>query len=265
MNTGPFSKIQGSRPFGFTLLETLLALGIALALLVVVLYFYQQTTSFRSQLLKEMDRVTAVSKVMNLMTTELRSALRHEKHKVGLRGGRDFIQILSVGIPHTAAWNAGVDDPLQPPATDLRQVGYFMGGFHEEEIWVPGLVRWEEPLLDVRESEGEAEEEAPVENPPYSLFDASPVMAEIQHVRFRYWDGVGWWEHWDFIDLPYAVEISMATRPQPEDTPPQEPPETLYQRVVYIPGSMNSFAAPTPDRLDDLVEDEKDPTAGGLE
>ena len=68
-------QLNGRRSAGFTLIEVILAIVIALAILVVVLHFYQQATNLREQVIAETEKVGAARLLMDRITGELRSAL----------------------------------------------------------------------------------------------------------------------------------------------------------------------------------------------
>ena len=76
-NLNPESNSQQTRRgrLGFTLLEIALAVTIAIGIMVVALFFYEQSARLRKDALEEMDRITAVRLVMDRLSSELRCAV----------------------------------------------------------------------------------------------------------------------------------------------------------------------------------------------
>lgn len=60
VSPGVVGRSRGQARAAFTLIEVILAIVISLGMLVVVLFFYQQTANFRAQLVEETERLTAV-------------------------------------------------------------------------------------------------------------------------------------------------------------------------------------------------------------
>src|SRR2546421_5016576 len=87
----------------FTLLEVILAVIIAVGMLLVVLYFYQQAADLRTQLLDQTDRLSVARLLMDRITSELRTTRRHSYFQGAFIGESDFIQFIKAGIPSRAA------------------------------------------------------------------------------------------------------------------------------------------------------------------
>ena len=71
---------------GFTLLEVILAVSIAIGIMTVALYFYQQSSMLRKDALEEMERIAAVRLVMDRLGMELRCAVNGSELLPGLTG-----------------------------------------------------------------------------------------------------------------------------------------------------------------------------------
>ncbi len=214
---------------GFTLLEVVLAVSVALGLLTAMFGFYRHTTRVESAVTDEVERVGAVRAVMRLLTRELRSAYVVRFLGQGLEGAGGQIRLASLTLPTGAVWiEQGVTEtsPL-PPQHDVQIVGYRLRYVENEEgdLIVAGLERTCQRILTPREAE-EAEEIA-----------VMLVTPHIKFLRLRYWDGSAWTETWQGNDLPGAVEIVLGYRPRPEDTEPEEYPYETHRRVVAIPSA----------------------------
>jgi len=286
---------------GFTLIETVLAIGIAIGMMVVVLYFYQQTSSARSALLQETEKITAIRRIMDRITADLRGAIRDDYLQMGILGGPDYIQMLTPQIPPLQPWNVPREEAGNSfyPQSDLVEIGYVMRSVSEGTNSVPGLMRWQEPFLEsaalldedilqdpvgisstnftsvatnAAPGEDSVALEAEDSNGPSFLLE-SPVLPQIRFLRFRYYDGVSWWDSWEFTDLPLGVEITLASEPMPEEEKDgffsdedllleeedrffldefmsdEEASPEIFRRIVYLPGSMASFQASVADPL----------------
>jgi len=214
---------------GFTLLEVVLAVSLALGLLAAMFGFYRHTTRVESAVTEEVERVGAVRAVMRLLTRELRSAYVVRFLGQGLDGAGDRIQLASLTLPSGAVWiEQGVTEtsPL-PPQRDVQIVGYRLRYVENEEgdLVVAGLERTCQRVLTPREAEEQEE---------IAVMLVTPC---IKFIRLRYWDGAAWAEVWQGNDLPRAVEIVLGHRPLPEDTEPEEYPYETYRRVVAIPSA----------------------------
>ena len=84
---------------GFTLLEVVLAVTIAIGIMVVALYFYEQSTRLRKDALEEMDRITAVRLVMDRLSSELRCAVPGSDLLAGVKGSASSIEFIRLDPP----------------------------------------------------------------------------------------------------------------------------------------------------------------------
>ncbi|MFO8014435.1 MAG: hypothetical protein R6X20_14145 [Phycisphaerae bacterium] len=214
---------------GFTLLEVVLAVGLTLAILVGLFRFYGHTTRVKTMVTAEVERVSAVRAVMQLLTRELRSAHVVRFLGQGLDGGSGRVRLATATLPSGAVWiEQGMTEtsPL-PPQHDVRLVGYRLRYVETEEgdLVVAGLERTCQTLLTARETEEGRQ------------IDVALLTPHVRFLRLRYWDGAAWTESWQAGDLPAAVEIVLGFEPLPEDVEPAEYPYATYRRVVAIPGA----------------------------
>ena len=84
---------------GFTLLEVVLAVTIAIGIMVIALYFYQQSSTLRKEALEEMDRITAVRLVMDRLSSELRCAVAGSGLLTGVSGSASSIEFVRLDPP----------------------------------------------------------------------------------------------------------------------------------------------------------------------
>lgn len=250
MFCNPDAFLRTARRRGFTLVEVILAIGIATGLLVVALVFYSQATHLRAQLVSEAERLSAVRLVMDRMVTDLHAAF--EQPQIGFTGSMDSMEFVVARAPDPAGTAAAA--VRWAPMGDLRKVSYYLtASLQGTNFVVTGLDRTEEPLvtkLAAPAAGGGAAGAGPVTAssvaPMPSVVatagtNAVPVVTEpladaIRHARFRYWDGTLWLEAWDAPGLPVAVEISLGLEPLPENELAADYPHEVFRRVVILPG-----------------------------
>jgi type II secretory pathway pseudopilin PulG len=231
----------------FTLLEVILALTIAVGIIVVLLFFYQQASNLRNQVLEETERISAIRLVMDLITSELRTTRFDPAFTQAFAGRSNSIQFIKTDMPSFAAWTGG-ELGRGPADSDLKLVRYYMESFDETNI--VGLVRSEEPLVHLHSTAMEDEQES---------FLSEELIGEIRFLQFRYWNGVQWVDSWRSASLPTAVEITLAAEPvELQDlAPDQQFPLEAFRRVISLPVRTGSDStAPNADYDDELEEDE---------
>lgn len=217
----------------FTLVEVVLAVVIAIGILVVALFFYQQSSSFRGQLLEETERISTVRLLMDRITAELRTAHNLDSFQKPLTGESNFIQFVRTDLPALADWTGGPMGRSASPETDLKVISYRLDVTDGTNI--AGLLRSEEPLVGARtiipDTNGMVETNRPANSA------ALPVSQAIRFVQFRYWDGSAWLEAWNSSYLPKGVEVNLGFEmPEPEVETNSLPAE-VFRRIVYLPGS----------------------------
>ncbi len=225
-------------PAGFTLLEVLLAIAIASAILAAVMFFYQQTSDLRVQLLQETQRISTVRLLMDRITSDLRCAYNHASPQDTLVGNATSITFVKTDVPSRSVWNIGAYGRLIRPETDLRRVSYSLSSVSEgTNTTIAGLDRVEKPLVEphVTVEAQMNSTNAPTETAVAT--NAPPLTDAIQFLHFRYWDGANWLESWDKGQLPLGVEVNLGWEPLPDDSLVEEYPYELFRRVIFLPGS----------------------------
>lgn len=250
-----------SRPFGrspvaaFTLVEVILAILIMVAILSVVLYFYQYIADLRKRALDESEQVSVVRLFMEQITTELRLARTSENPYAPFEGGPDFISFLTTSLPGANRTPGALTNT--PAGNTLRLIYYGLTvGTNSESA--TGLDRSEEPFgrppapVSTNGIPGKAGE-VPAEKKSVSLTfdeqaDSNPAQVplaappagltdQIRFLRFRYWDGAAWQDSWSSTDLPMGVEVTVGKEPLSKEEAPDDYPFEIFQRVIHLPAS----------------------------
>ncbi len=215
--------VCGRHRRGFTLFEAALALGLGLALVALMLTFYDHILGIRTSIMDEVDFLKMKRLVMEDLTDQLRAAVPLEG---GVGGGENAIQITTARLPGPAAWAEPTitEEPL-PAESDLAEVVYRLRIVEDEygDLVVVGVERVLRKVLRARLIEETAQAEVVL------------LSDRIKFLYFRYWDGAAWLPNWGGGDAPLAVEINLGVEPLPEDTDPEEYPYEVYRRVVYVP------------------------------
>lgn len=99
----PGRSSSGPAVPGFTLVEVLLAIGIASALLVSAMLFYRQAADLRTQILTESDRLATMRRVLDRMASDLRSAQVLPRREDGFSGGSNWMSFARLTIPSQEA------------------------------------------------------------------------------------------------------------------------------------------------------------------
>ena len=209
---------------GFTLLEVVIAIFIAIGIMFVLLFFYNQAANLRSQLMQEAERLSTIRLLMDRMTMELRTARAHGFYEAAFLGDTQFIQFVRTDLVSPAAWKQG--ERVAYAQTDLKLVRYSSSS----DTNTAGIYRNEEALVESRtaKSASVVVEVEPSKKP-------EPLSDEIRYVNFRYWDGAKWLEAWDGVNLPLGVEISLGFEPPVANEQGVLEGE-VFRRVVYLPG-----------------------------
>jgi type II secretory pathway component PulJ len=228
----------GSRA-AFTLLEVVLAIIIAIAILVAALAFHHQATTLRGALLTESERLAAVRQIMDRLTADLRVAPVH--NQVGFTGDSNSLRFVTTRLPLAAG---GFD-------SDLKRVTYrAMLSGDATNLTVSGLQRVEEPAVELilsplapanasaPEPVGDAAEQlaAGLTNTTASATaPGEPLTEAIRFLNFRFWDGTAWRDSWSGVAPPPGVEISLGFEPLPPELTPDQYPGEVFRRVIYLP------------------------------
>jgi type II secretory pathway pseudopilin PulG len=213
----------------FTLVEVILAIFIALGILVVLLYFYQQATDLRSQVLQQTENIAAARLILDRLTGELRTAQSDPAFGGGFIGGSNAIQFIKADVPSFAAWTGGALGRSAFPVTDLKTVRYRLESGADTNVM--GLVRSEEPRIPRRQvvalDDLEGTNAVAAAEPP-------PVLGEIRFLQFRYWSGTNWLTSWTGSGCPEAVEISLGPEALTNGVEETEMPVDVFRRIVYL-------------------------------
>ncbi len=254
---------------GFTLLEVVLALSIALGLLAVVLYFYQQASRLRDATLTDTARLAAVRLCLDRLALELRTA---SQRPGTFRGGPQSIEFVEYDAASPVSWATGSNTVGVAAPFPVRRIRY-SGRAGDPNGSVNGVDRSEEALVPAAPASpaGDADVTnddltdtnslltldpltATNADPVFGVTNPTPVttvttedtgmfIAELRYLRLRYWDGATWLESWTASGLPRGVEISLATEALPADAPPDALPAELFRRVVALPLGLSEVAS----------------------
>jgi type II secretory pathway pseudopilin PulG len=236
-------RLNGRRSAGFTLIEVILAIVIALAILVVVLHFYQQATNLREQVIAETEKVGAARLLMDRITGELRSALPEWSLAPAFIGSSNTIQFIKADVPAFTSWSGAALGRANLPNTDLRRIQYRL--LSSEGTNIAGVLRSEEALL-VQRRLSVADE--PGQTNDMASAASAPILEEIRFLQFRYWSGTNWQDSWNESGCPPGVEISLGSDPVTNGMDLAEYPGELFRRVVYLAANALPTAAETTPR-----------------
>jgi type II secretory pathway component PulJ len=223
---------------GFTLIEVVLAITIAIGIMLVLLFFYNQAANLRVQLMEEAERLSTIRLLMDRITMELRTSRPHAFYEAAFLGDTQFIQFVRTDLVSPAAWKQG--ERVSSAQTDLKLVRYSLS---TDTNAAAGLYREEEALVEkrTRRSTSVTVEVEPVKRP-------EPLSEDIRYLQFRYWNGTKWVESWDGPGLPIGVEITLAFEPPAADEQGNVSGE-VFRRVVYLPGGNAKHPEFTPASL----------------
>lgn len=241
------SRSPRSRPgrAGFTLVEVILAIGIAIGLLVVALYFYGQAADLRSRLLEESDRIASMRLAFDRFAADLRAA--YAQPQIGFTGEAASMRFVVAGLPARSVFSMEKWSKPDLLESDLHLVSYStVSSMEGTNVIVAGLGRTETALLDAP-AVGTTTNAAVGGGTPGDAGRAAsvgPWLDSVRFVQFFYWDGAGWADHWDSPSLPAGVEIDLGLDPLPSGTDPLDYPYELFRRAIYLPGSRGNEEAP---------------------
>ncbi len=233
------------RQNAFTLVELILAVSMAIALTLAMLWFYDHTAATRDNVMDEKRRVGTRRAVMDRVTNELRSALSVSFLRIGLTGQSDSMTFTTVALPGEAAWavRTSTEDPI-PPEQDLVLLTYRLRIEEDEngDDQIVGLEKGIQKIITARAAE-EAVADATGTEPLESEDDEEAeiqttlVSSDFKFLRLRYFDGREWVPEYQGTTLPLAVDVAFGYEPLPDGTDPDDYPHELIHRVIYLPGS----------------------------
>jgi type II secretory pathway pseudopilin PulG len=271
----PLRPAPSARPglAAFTLLEVILALSIATALLIVALLFYRQATDLRGQILQQSEQLTSARLLVDRLAADLREALPEPN---SFSGGPESLSLVRLAGAHLT--NAG---RVRIHFQAVRS----LDGTNE---WITGIDRREDSLNAPRSRPvallpsftGSNSLTADFSSADPSAFastnataQATPdtVTGDLHYLRFRYWDGAAWLSGWTNASPPPGVEVIVGIDPPETEAletpgdgelgfsagssatassastsaPPPESAASWIRRVVFLPsGVAQRTAAP---------------------
>ncbi len=216
----------------FSLIEVVLAIGIATGLLVVALLFYRQAAELRGQILREADRFSTIRLTLDRLAGDLRAA--RAETGGGFAGDSSSLSFVKTAFNFPQTNSLTPDTGLR---ADLVQV--FLSVVMEtngDKMAMAGLQWHEEPFLSGPPPQTNLVLLATTADPVQSVTNAAePLLDAVKFVRFRYWDGSGWQSGWTNQNPPPGVEIVFATEGLPDDATTDDYPPDPFRRVVLIP------------------------------
>jgi type II secretory pathway pseudopilin PulG len=221
------------RAQAFTLLEVILAIGIAAGLLMVAMSYYQRSAELRRHLLEESERLATIRLLTDRLSGDLRTAFAESRQ--GFLGGADFMRFVHTGSP----------TPMNITEGALKLVTYgVVTNSEETNSIVIGFNRTETSLFEMRLPTTTTNAEPVAFNggmdPMATVTNRfeEPLTRAIRYVHFRYFDGSLWRDTWDAVNLPLGVEVTFGAEPQlPEE---EDYPGELFQRVIFLPAGKAS-------------------------
>ncbi len=219
----------------FTLVEIILAIGLATALLLIALLFYDQAADMRGRILRESDQFATMRLVLDRLAGDLRTAQPHAapgNEFTGDTASMRFIKEALTSLPPDAA-------PGESEPTDLVRISLTtLTGTNGTNVAVTGLDRVEEPLSSPASTSalGAISNEPSLYLPDQTNGLTEPFTDMVRFVRFRYFDGAAWQAGWTNATPPPGVEIVLAAEGLPLDAEPDSYPPESFRRVVFLPG-----------------------------
>lgn len=208
---------------GFTLVEVLMAVVLALGLVGSMLLFYEHIGDLRDRTSDEIQKIRARRLLIDRITTDLRTAL-----STGMQGQAQELTFTGAVLPGSDVWQLQNITEAPPPAEqDIRLITYRLQIVEDEDgvQYVNGIESATQKLINVQVAEEGVD------------IQAKLLSQYARFLRFRYWDGTTWQVEWTTGGLPRAVEVALGEQPLPEGVEPVDYPFEMTRRVVYLPGS----------------------------
>ncbi|KPK80942.1 MAG: hypothetical protein AMJ81_11090 [Phycisphaerae bacterium SM23_33] len=239
-NRQPTAVRRPSAP-GFTLLEAVLAVALAVILVGTVYAFYRHTLGVRQALHEQADTLLAQRRILDMMAEDVQSAVVYSTLGVGLNGTVEEFSVARAVVPSQAVYltaeliraRPGVweepseQDKAFQPQHDVQLVSYRLNRYTDEEgvEQIGGLER-----LCQRTILAETAEEG-------TNVETVLLSAHTRFCRLQYWDGSQWTESWARPAMPQAVRIDLGVQPLEEGLEPREYPYETTWRVIAIPAA----------------------------
>ena len=233
------SALRIGAPAAFTLVEVILAIGIATGLLIIALTFYRQVADLRGQILTEAERFAAIRLVMDRLAADLRTAQPMTGAGNGFVGDSGALSFprstLSLRNPGTSLGEFDTDsDLVRVSFTTVKSTegtNTVVVGFNRLEEPLPAKQTPSVPVGAVNHSDTGVAATNHIEE---------PLTDVIRFVRFRYWDGNLWQAGWTNTAPPLGVEVVLGTDPLPDDATPETYPFEQFRRVIFLPAGFVS-------------------------
>jgi len=222
----------------FTLLEVVLAIGLATGVMIAALGFYDHIASVRDRVNQDTQLMISRRAIMQRITDELRCAFGVGRAGLGITGQADEISFLTTSVPGRTVWlERSILDAPPPPESDVILVGYRLAVRTDEEDqeYIAGIERTSQKIID-----------APVSEEGENIRVVT-ITEQLRYLRFAYFDGAEWVNSWEpGQGLPLAVRITLGDEPvyedeltAMEDTEAEEEEYTgrAFRRVVHLPAS----------------------------
>ena len=229
----------------FTLIEILLALSITAILLGVAMAFYRQVADMRGQVLRESERIAAMRLVIDLLASDLRSALpggfegdatsmTFSRSRVEPGGAAGAVRIAFGPIWGADGTNLAVQGIARLENASIPKPSFPTASTSSTSSEIPTPVAPPET-----NSLAETVTNAPVE----------PLTDQIRYLRLRYWSGVQWLDRWTNGPAPAGVEVTLGWDPIEVGVEPDDYAAESFRRVIALPAGSRG-AAPEPQSLE---------------
>lgn len=198
-------------PLAFTLMETIVALGLLLVLVGSVFAFATNLSSSRDRLNRHLRQSQAVRVFLDRIEQDLRTSLASDAALgAGIVGGESSIAVLSRGVGSIGQGSSAA------ALADLQRSEY----------------RWNDDARVLEARRGDAAQQGAWHS----------ITGDLGYVQWRYHDGNGWSSLFDSGAsgrLPVAVEIAIWLTPPPRD-------ETAGAPMPVVDGEadLDPFAPP---------------------
>jgi prepilin-type N-terminal cleavage/methylation domain-containing protein len=210
---------------GFTLLEVVLAISLAVVVMGSAIAFYRTAVNVRAGLAEEADALSRIHLAMDLISRELASAAPAGALGVGLSGDNRQFSLVTAGLPGPVAWAVpSATETPPPPEQDLRRVTYQLQTAKSDrgQAVVTGLQRNVQKLLNATQAVV-GEEVA-----------TSRLTDRVRFLYVRYWTGRDYVDQWNQSTLPPAVEVTLGAEPLEEGLAPADYPHEIFRRLIYL-------------------------------
>ena len=214
------NRIRVRQPNAFTLIEVILAIGLATALLLIALTFYHQAANLRTEILRSSQDLAAIRLSLDQIASDLRSAT--PLPSVSFIGGPTSVEFARVSPPSPKP--RSTNSAFTVPTLQRLSIAALVSQ-NGTNLSVRGLTRSETPLfrplpdeprapdpldplaLSSRTPPEPASTNAPPETP------SRPFTEAIHFLNFRYWNGASWQDSWFAPAPPPGIEITLGADP----------------------------------------------------